>query len=276
LKILKLEDITPGTLSTSLALGFFDGVHLGHQRILRHAAEDGRKGGSTSAVFTFKEHPLCILSPSRNPPRLSTFEERLSLMGEMGIETVIWTDFSLSFSRLRAADFVHSILVDTLGARSLFIGPDYHYGFNAEGDVARLILSGREFGFQVNAFSPATVGEDVVSSTLLRATLSAGNVRKAETLLGRRYEIGVVPASQADIAGGTGTGWVQVLPDTNKLLPGNGTYRVEARNRMGQFAAIFQIRENEDLAVVTFLQPLDRAANHSEFLTISFIDEHGK
>lgn len=189
MKILPLDKFNSNGLNTSLCLGFFDGVHLGHQKIIQHTVNDALKTDRISAIFTFPSHPLSILSPERNPQQLTSFEERKSIMQNYHMDYFIWTNFDRAFSQITPEFFAEHILAKKLAARSIYIGPNYHFGKNASGNPEFLRQLGKTFGFEVHILPPVYIGNEMVSSTLLRHTLQNGEISRAYKMLGRYYSI---------------------------------------------------------------------------------------
>jgi riboflavin kinase / FMN adenylyltransferase len=277
LKIVRLDDLLAEKLSTSLSLGFFDGVHLGHRNILQKTVQDARARGYESAVFTFLNHPLRLIAPNLEPQKITTFSEKQALMRELELDYFIWTDFDRDFSRISCDDFVRKILVNRMGVNNLFIGPNYRFGFNALGDPERLKSLGRELGFAVDVLPPLSIEGNMVSSTLIRQAIAQGNVRAASHLLGRPYEIsGVLSAMKTVLhAGARHTPGLVRFP-AEKVSPRPGTYRIiyGAGNALSEGIACVQGQgEGPDEEPGLVLYPLDLSIAPTEGkVTVRFAD----
>jgi len=208
-----------------VTLGNYDGIHLGHQRILqrlRHAA--GELDGST-VVVTFFPHPLKILSPERAPRLIISIEERLRLLEVHGIDCVICLRFTKEFSQWSPERFVKEIIADKLQARTIFVGRDYRFGKDRKGDVPLLERLGKKFGFDVQIIPPVTVESQEVSSTMIRRLTLEGNVKDSSKLLGRPHRIygTIIPGKSR----GKGLGFPTANLDTTaELIPCSGVYAV--------------------------------------------------
>lgn len=212
-----------------MALGFFDGVHLGHQRIIATAVARARAEGVPAALFTFSEPPKRVLRPESAPQSLTTFEEKLEVLSLTDLDQVVWCPFTREFSRLAPDVFVRDVVVGRMGAIAVVAGPNYHFGVGARGDVVTLDELGRGVGLGVEVVAPVEVGDVLVSSTRIRARIADGHVEEAAALLGRPYR------ALADVVHGDARGRSLGYPTANlevppeKLLPASGVYAVRAR-----------------------------------------------
>ncbi len=172
-----------------ITLGNFDGLHLGHQELIRNVVKKASEIDGTSIVFTFHPHPLKVLSPDTCPPLISTYEEKVALFEEMGIDLLLMIPFTGELSGMTAYDFAKKILKETLNATEVFVGFNFRFGKGREGNLERLRTFGKELGFNVTELREVTVQNEVVSSTKIRTLLNAGDVEHAGKLLGRPYAI---------------------------------------------------------------------------------------
>ena len=208
-----------------VAIGNFDGVHMGHQIIFRQAAEIARKSDGTSIVFTFEPHPLKIIAPERVPPLLTTFRQKMELIEGCGIDKVICADFTRHFADQRPRDFAKDILVDLIGVQEIVVGFDYAFGRGREGTITYLKKMGEEFGFIIHVIDPIKLNGHLVSSSYVRELIEEGNVKAAREFLGRNYSI------RGPVVHGHHTGQAIGFPtanlDTAKVqIPGTGVYAV--------------------------------------------------
>ena len=211
---------------TALTVGSFDGIHLGHQKILRRVVERAQATGSIAAAVTFDPHPMKILRPAEAPPLISTLAQRLAGFDDLGVAAALVLRFDLEFSRLTPEQFVRGILVEQLHVATILVGENFRFGYQQAGDVKLLAELGRRLGFAVEIVSPVVVRGKVVSSTAIRRHVSEGRVERAARLLGRPFVLAGM------IRPGTGRGRTVVFPTLNlateqELLPAIGVYATE-------------------------------------------------
>ncbi len=175
------------TTSRVLAIGNFDGVHLGHRALLERLTATARQHGLPAAVMTFEPHPRELFAPEQAPARLTSLREKLALLEGCGIDEVYLLHFSRKLAGLTAQEFVDKILVRGLGVRHLIIGDDFRFGKGRAGDFAMLEAAGRAQGFGVEAMHTIEIGGERVSSSAVRDALGAGDLEHAARLLGRPY-----------------------------------------------------------------------------------------
>ena len=173
---------------SSIALGVFDGVHLGHIEIIKNAINFAKKNNLTSVVATFSNHPHSEIT-GQAPKLLSTFEDRLTLIEKLGIDAVFALEFDSKLRHMSAQDYFTKILVDCLNAKYISVGYDHKFGFNQEGTTDKLKEWGAKLSIKVHINVPVNIHDEPVSSTRIRKDLSAGQVKPASLLLGRFYSI---------------------------------------------------------------------------------------
>jgi riboflavin kinase / FMN adenylyltransferase len=221
--IARLGDARP---RTTVTIGNFDGVHLGHQRIIRGVIDRARETATRSIVLTFFPHPARILRPEQAPPLLMTLAQRLDSFRESGLDATLVLQFDAELAKVTAEDFVRQFLVDTLRARSVMVGSNFRFGHKQAGDVNLLEELGRRWDFAVQVVPPVIQDGIVVSSTAVRCALREGRMEDASRLLGRPF------ALAGEIRTGTGQGRKLVVPTLNlateqECLPKNGVYATE-------------------------------------------------
>jgi riboflavin kinase/FMN adenylyltransferase len=175
-------------LHSAVAIGNFDGVHAGHQRILKFLSDKASKLGLSSLVLTFSPHPEKILG-EKTTKIIQTLEQRKREIEKFGIDAVLIVPFDQNFSNLSAREFVRKIIVNTLKARAVVVGENFRYGKNREGDIPLLRKLASESNFQVHSIPTVKKRGMMASSSLIRNLLQQGQVEKANLLLGRNYEI---------------------------------------------------------------------------------------
>ncbi|MFJ8059716.1 bifunctional riboflavin kinase/FAD synthetase [Streptomyces sp. NPDC096142] len=223
-----LEDIPEDWGRSVVTIGSYDGVHRGHQLIIRHAVERARELGIPSVVVTFDPHPSEVVRPGSHPPLLAPHHRRAELMAELGVDAVLILPFTKEFSKLSPADFVVKVLVDKLHAKAVVEGPNFRFGHKAAGNVAFLTEQGKTYDFEVEVVdlyvSGAAGGGEPFSSTLTRRLVAEGDVEGAREILGRphRVEGVVVRGAQRGRELGFPTANVETLPHT--AIPADGVY----------------------------------------------------
>jgi riboflavin kinase / FMN adenylyltransferase len=175
--------------SSVLTIGNFDGVHLGHQALLRRLRDKARACALPAVVLTFEPHPREFFAPAEAPARLASLREKLLLLEAAGVDRVHVCRFNRQLASLTADQFIERLLVRGLGVRHLFIGDDFRFGRQRQGDFALLQTAGESFGFRVDAMPTLDVAGERVSSSALRCALAEGDMNHAARLLGRPYSI---------------------------------------------------------------------------------------
>ena len=217
------------TKKTILTLGTFDGVHIGHKKILERITQNTENGKYESLVLTFFPHPRMVLQEKSEIKLLNTISEKIKLLEQTGIENLIIHPFDETFSRLTAEEFVHSILVDQFHIQKIIIGHDHRFGRNRTANIDDLIAFGKEYGFEVEQISAQEIQDVSVSSTKIRKALNEGNMNLANDYLGYNFFLTgeVVKGKQLGRTIGFPTANIQIKEDY-KLIPKNGVYVVKA------------------------------------------------
>jgi riboflavin kinase/FMN adenylyltransferase len=233
------EDRTP----LALAIGFFDGMHRGHQDIARHALRM-RKPGWRTAVLTFANHPTAFLRPGNEPPLISTPEERIDLMARAGYDECYFIDFNDEIASQQAEHFLRETLIRDLGAHGVVVGANFRFGNKRMGDTALMARVFEEAGVQFMAVQN-TLDEsgERISSTRIRRSIAEGDLGNADRLLGHSYEL------RGRVELGAGRGHDLGFPTANisvpvKLLPKDGVYAATARYDGRDYAALVSIGTN--------------------------------
>lgn len=210
--------------------GTFDGVHLGHQKILNRIREIARSIHGETVLITFWPHPRLVLYPDEHNLRLlSTFEEKTKMLRQFGIDHLITIPFTQEFSQMSSQEFIQKVLIDAIQTKKLVIGYDHRFGKNREGSFEYLKTNSTTFGFELEEISRQDVEEIAVSSTKIRKALESGDVKTAESCLGRPYELNglVIKGQQIGRSIGFPTANIHI-PNDYKLIPKDGVYAVEA------------------------------------------------
>lgn len=179
----------PPEVHPVVALGVFDGIHLGHRKVIRRAVEAARAAGCPSAVFSFCNHPAEIVRPDDAPARLTSLPRRLEIFESLSVDYAFVPLFTREFSQLPPEEFARRILVERLHASAAVVGENYRFGHQRRGDVTLLRELGADHGFRIEVVEPYLIDGEPVSSTRVRRALSEGKVEEAWTMLGRPFEI---------------------------------------------------------------------------------------
>ncbi len=212
----------------SLATGFFDGVHLGHQAVLRAANETARRIGGQAWALTFDQHPLAILQPGRQPPLLSPLPLRLELLAKSGIDGCLLLPFTRELAAMEPQDFIEWLTGPTRTIAAIHCGTNWHFGAYARGNPALLSRLGDQFGFTTTALPALQYRDTPISSTRIRRAIQSGDVAEAACMLGRHYYI------RESVVHGRGVGRTIGMATANlhpsaEVLPAIGVYAVQTR-----------------------------------------------
>jgi riboflavin kinase / FMN adenylyltransferase len=237
-----LEDFNRLTTAV-VTIGTFDGVHVGHHKILTRLKEIASACNGETVVITFWPHPRLVLHPEDTGLKLlNTFEEKAELLKEHSIQHLIRIPFTKEFSQLSGEEFISRILVDTIGTKKLVIGYDHHFGKNREGSFEQLKLNGPRYGFDVEEIPRQEVDHLGVSSTAIRKALEGGDIETATHLLGKPYSL------TGRVVAGDKLGRILGFPTANidvdtkfKLIPSDGIYAVTVGHEHHQYNGMLYI-----------------------------------
>ena len=217
-----LEAVPPGR--RAIAIGSFDGVHVGHRRVIEATVSAARRDGLAAALVTFQPHPMRVLRPQQAPPELSSLKRRAELAAALGPDELVVIRFTPELSKVTAEEFGERIVAGLLGARRVFVGENFRYGHRAQGSAEMLAKQGAQLGFAVELVPMVEVDGAPVSSSRIRALVAAGEVEAAARLLGRP------PWVEGTVVRGDGRGRQIGVPTANvgmsatALRPGTGIY----------------------------------------------------
>ena len=234
-----LDELANNTQHSVVSVGNFDGVHLGHQMVLKSMVDRARESGAQSAVVTFDPHPSHVLHSSRRTPLITPLPQKLDLLAATGIDLALVLEFNDELRRWSAREFAERVLRDALKTVEIHEGETFRFGYGAAADVASLSDLGRGCGFTVRAYEPRIVDGAPVSSSRIRALIAAGDIADANALLGRNFSVRSTPAH------GRGYGTRYTVPTINlapyaELLPAIGVYVTKLAVGSGEDARVFQ------------------------------------
>jgi riboflavin kinase / FMN adenylyltransferase len=257
-----------------MAIGNFDGVHVGHQTLFRKAAELALAYEGTSIAFTFEPHPLKIISPEKVPPMLTHFKKKMELIESFGINMVICADFTRKFADQQPRDFSKNILFEKIAVKEIVVGFDYAFGRGREGTIPYLKKMGEEFGFKVHVVEPFKLDGHTVSSSHVRELIEAGQVETASQFLGRDYSI--IGPVISGYKTGQAIGFPTANIDTSKVqIPGTGVYAVRVIYENDSHDAVANIGFNptfnrDRLSVEVHIFDFNKVIYHKE-IEVHFI-----
>jgi riboflavin kinase / FMN adenylyltransferase len=256
-------------------VGFFDGVHLGHRAVIETTVARARAQGLRALAITFDRHPREVLTPGSEPRLLTTVERKAALIEASGVDHLVVLEFTPSFSRMTAEDFVRDVLVAGVHARHATMGANFTFGFKAAGTVENLPVMGSPFGLTAEGVALVELRGRTVSSSSIRDSLAAGDLDWPVEALGRRFVL------DGEVVAGHGRGKGLGYPTANLrtwprlLLPGQGIYAGVAELRGRRFRAAIDVGTNptfgvEPLHVEAFLLDYEGEQLRGERLAIEF------
>jgi len=262
-----------------VTLGTYDGVHLGHQEIIRGMVQRAKENGQESVLLTFHPHPRMVLYPDSHSVRLiDTVEEKLVKLEKLGLDTVILFPFTMKFSRLTAVEFVRDILVKQIGVKEMFVGHDHHFGKNREGNFQQLEELGVLYDFSVKEIEAVSIGEVTISSTKIRKALAAGEMDQVTRFLGEPYKLTgeVIHGNKLGRTIGFPTANLKIDQST-KMLPEIGVYAVRVQLNDRSLEGVMNIgkkptvQQSDLISVEVFLFEFSEDI-YGELLTVTIFD----
>ena len=239
--IVSLKNSCPNTV---LTIGNYDGVHLGHQKILSMVGKKAEEMGGTSMVMTFDPHPVKVIAPEKNVKLLTTPEEKARLIAKMGIDVLLFITFTKEFSQIAPDEFISEILVKKLNIKEVIVGANYSFGKSKKGNIDLLRKRGKEFGFHATAVQDVMLHGNIVSSSSIRSLLLKGAVQDVITYLGRAYSI------LGTVIKGKGRGKsILNIPTANitspvEIAPKEGVYAVRVGYKGSIYDGVANIGKN--------------------------------
>jgi riboflavin kinase/FMN adenylyltransferase len=208
----------PAWHSAAVAIGTFDGVHRGHRALVARTIALAEANDARTVVLTFDPHPSCVLSPHAAPPMLTSIERRVELLGEAGADIVVIEPFTRELANASASAFIDDVVLHALRANAIVVGYDFSYGQGRSGTTDALRSHGNRAGIEVDIMPAVEIDGEIASSTRIRAHLAAGELARAEVLLGRRWDIDGVVVHGAKRGRGIGVPTANIKPDSDLPL----------------------------------------------------------
>lgn len=228
----------------AVALGTFDGLHIGHQQVIGGAVDWAKKNNGVSAVFTFSNHPLSVVSPEICPPLIYSNEVKSRLLAQMGVDILFNIPFTSELLQLSPEMFI-DMLYTNIKPKQIIVGPNYSFGYKGKGTPEMLQLAGKHLGFGVEVYPAVTTNGLIVSSTAIRNHLAAGNIEEASALLGRQYTLynmTVISGQKRGRQLGYPTANLALPP--GMIIPPDGVYAVRLRYGSQLYTGVANIGSN--------------------------------
>ena len=238
--ISQASDLKPGSRKVCVAIGMFDGVHLGHQQVIRQTIEDARQHESIAVAITFDCHPNSVVAPSRNPPLIYSLPQKLRVIESLGIDTTLLIHFDKAFSQIHGEAFIAGLARDFGAIHSLCVGSAFTFGHKRSGDVALLQRLGQELNFIVHGLASVSLDGTTVSSTRIREAIGAGNLDGASQMLGRTYSLASTVIRGDRLGRQLGFPTANLDPD-HLVIPPNGVYAAHAHVQDRLYRAVVNI-----------------------------------
>ncbi len=263
---------------TFIALGNFDGIHLGHQEIIKKCVSKAKENNFKSGVFTFLNHPKNYKSDATDVKNILSQKDKIDLISELGVDYLFNIRFDKDILNMRALDFINNILVDKLNVKSVFCGFNYRFGYKAEGDIPLLKSQGLKKGFEIDVTDPIKIGGEIVSSSHIRGLILKGEVDKVYDFLGRHFSV------TGEVVVGNKFGRTIGFPTSNLLIdesmvtPPNGVYATnciydgkeyESVTNVGVKPTIGDYMKNIETHMFNFDKEL-----YGQSIRVEFLKEH--
>lgn len=251
MKIYQSLEKFEGTKGSAVTIGTFDGVHLGHQKVIKQLKEAAKSINGESVIFTFYPHPRMVLNPDDDTLKLlSTEDEKRALLEKFGIDHLIVHPFTKEFSRITYTEYVRDILVNKLKVKKLIIGYNHHFGRNREGTFEQLEKLAPVYGFELEKISAQDIDHIEISSTKIRKALNEGDIHAANLFLGYAYSLSGTVVKGKGLGKGLGYPTANVMVDDKyKLIPANGVYAVTVNYSGKSYNGMLSIGVNPTISM---------------------------
>ncbi len=258
-----------------VALGNFDGIHIGHQALIKKTVDTAKKIDGTAVLFTFYPHPIKVVEKRREPFIIQTFKEKVKIAESLGIETVVCARFTKSFANMHPEDFTKDILIDKLRVKSVCVGHDYTFGKDGRGGIKTLREYANRYGFELSVIPPVKIDGIIVSSSRIREFLRVGNVKYANKFLGRPYKISGVVKKGDGRGASLGFPTANIYPK-NEIILKNGVYAAYVYVDSKKYKAAVNVGNNPtfkgvDKHIEVFIMEFNENI-YSKKIEIEFVD----
>lgn len=236
-----IKDI-PAFTSVVLTIGTFDGVHSGHAVILEKVREQARRVGGESVLITFEPHPRKLIFPDQPIPILTPLDKKLELITRAGIDHVVVVPFTKEFASMSAEEYVSDFLITLFHPAAIVIGYDHHFGHDRKGNIDLLRSVQDKYGFEVVEIPAQLIDDAAISSTKIRTSIAAGDIRDAAEMLGRNYTLSGKVVKGAQLGRTIGYPTANIVPNhTEQIIPANGVYAVRVRHHSTEYSGMLNI-----------------------------------
>ncbi len=258
-----------------VALGNFDGIHIGHQALIKKTVDTAKKIDGTAVLFTFYPHPIKVVEKRREPFIIQTFKEKVKIAESLGIETVVCARFTKSFANMHPEDFIKDILIDKFRVKSVCVGHDYTFGKDGRGGIKTLREYANRYGFELSVIPPVKIDGIIVSSSRIREFLRVGNVKYANKFLGRPYKISGVVKKGDGRGASLGFPTANIYPK-NEIILKNGVYAAYVYVDSKKYKAAVNVGNNPtfkgvDKHIEVFIMEFNENI-YSKKIEIEFVD----
>lgn len=225
-----------------ITMGTFDGVHLGHQKLLQELKHISQKKGGDAVVITYYHHPLETIHKSTFPYLLTEKEKKEELLIKYGVDYVLYLDFNENIANISAEDFLNNIIISEVKAEAIVVGYDTHFGKNRSGDFQFLKENSKKYNYEIDIIEPYKINNRIVGSSLIRDLVREGNMQYVSELLGRNYSVSGIVKTGHHIGHGLGFPTINLHPaDNHKLIPGIGVYICEVDFLGSRYKAVTNV-----------------------------------
>ncbi|MDR0421243.1 MAG: bifunctional riboflavin kinase/FAD synthetase [Prevotellaceae bacterium] len=232
----------PAEKNLVAATGFFDGVHIGHQTVLRNIADEAKRQNAKSCVVTFWPHPRTVLGKDAETLRLlTTIEEKVEIISKLGINYLYLIPFTQKFSQLSPKQFFENILINKTGISQLYIGYNHHFGHHARAGFDEIKKIGKKFNIDVFKTDAVSYENQKISSTNIRKLLEAGDIENANSMLGYSYFVQGIVVNGNRIGRQLGFPTANIQPNAYKMIPKNGVYAVTVKIKNVEYKGMLNI-----------------------------------
>lgn len=233
-----------------VTIGSFDGIHLGHRRLMEMTKYSALELNSAAVALTFHPHPLKIVNPKAKVKLITTFEKKIELIEETGIDYVVYIKFTPEFANIKPEDFIKNIIVKKLNPLKIIVGHDFGFGINKSGNTLLLEKLSKELGFELTVVEPVVIDNEIVSSSLIRRLVIIGKVCSVKRFLGRDYSV------HGRVVKGCGRGMQLGFPTANiipeeELFPKDGVYVTHVRINDGFYDSVTNVGSNPTFNDIT-------------------------
>lgn len=264
--------------ATAVALGNFDGLHIGHQQLIKTMVHEGKKKELKTSVLLFTTHTKNVINKDKKPNMLTSNNQKLELLESIGVEMIYSMNFNEDTMKLSPKQFVEDILIDKLHVKIVVVGFNYRFGYKAKGDSDYLKELGKKLGFEVIVVEPVYGEEKVISSTLIRKLLKEGNIKKANAFLGRPYEMEGKVVAGNKRGKGLGFPTANLKLDEGYLIPRFGVYKTITVVNGEEYLSLTNVGKNPtfndyDISVESYILDFNQDI-YGEKISIKFLQFH--